>query len=53
MPNKIRELKKLLAQAGFLATKDSEITKHVLDILDGGELAMDLRYKKYGSKQIS
>lgn len=39
--------------AGFLATQDSEITKHVLDILDGGEWAMDLRYKKYGSNRVT
>jgi len=33
---------------GFLATKDSRITKHVLDILDGGENALKLRIQKYG-----
>ena len=33
---------------GFLATRDSAITNHVLEILDGGERALDLRIKKYG-----
>jgi hypothetical protein len=35
-------------EQGFLATRDSRITRHVLEILDGGERALELRYKKYG-----
>lgn len=38
---------KLEAQ-GFLATKDSPIAKHVLDTLDGGQRALELRILKYG-----
>ncbi len=33
---------------GFLCTKDSSITKHVIAILDGGPSALRLRYQKYG-----
>lgn len=33
---------------GFLATRESAVTQHVLDILDGGERALELRYAKYG-----
>lgn len=37
-----------LAVAGFLSHRDSIVTQHVLDILDGGQRALDLRSKKYG-----
>jgi len=37
-----------LEAQGFLATKDSVIAKQVLDILDGGERALELRILKYG-----
>lgn len=33
---------------GFLANRNSEITRDVLSILDGGERALELRYRKYG-----
>lgn len=39
-----------IVSQGFLATRDSAVTKHVLDILDGGERALELRYAKYGAK---
>jgi predicted ATPase len=38
---------RLVAQ-GFLATRGSDVARPVLDILDGGERALDLRYQKYG-----
>jgi len=38
---------------GFLATKDSRITKHVLDILDGGENALKLRIQKYAGLSVA
>jgi predicted ATP-dependent endonuclease of OLD family len=38
-----------IEEQGFLATRDSRITTHVLEILDGGERALELRYRKYGS----
>ena len=37
-----------LSVAGFLSHRHSIITLHVLDILDGGQRALDLRSKKYG-----
>lgn len=37
-----------IEQQGFLATPESEITRHVLEILDGGERALELRQRKYG-----
>jgi len=37
----------IIAQ-GFLASRESAVTQHVLDILDGGERALELRYAKYG-----
>ena len=37
-----------IEEQGFLATPTSPITKHVLDILDGGEQALALRRQKYG-----
>jgi hypothetical protein len=37
-----------IEKQGFLATRESTITKDVLEILDGGERALELRYKKYG-----
>jgi hypothetical protein len=40
-----------VSSQGFLSTRDSEITMHVLDILDGGETALNLRIKKYGRLQ--
>jgi hypothetical protein len=38
-----------LARAGFLSHRASEVTAHVLDILDGGERALEFRTKKYGT----
>lgn len=38
----------LIVEQGFLATRTSPVTKHVLDILDGGERALEMRYAKYG-----
>lgn len=40
-----------IIEQGFLATRESPVTKHVLDILDGGEKALEMRYAKYGSKK--
>ena len=37
-----------LEEQGFLATVDSPITRHVMDVLDGGERALQLRALKYG-----
>ena len=37
-----------LEKQGFLAAVSSEITKFVMDVLDGGELALQLRARKYG-----
>lgn len=37
-----------IEKQGFLATRESAITKEVLETLDGGERALELRYKKYG-----
>ncbi len=34
---------------GFLCASQSPITKHVIGILDGGDRALELRYKKYGT----
>jgi hypothetical protein len=34
--------------AGFLSHRGSTVTQHVLDILDGGQRALDLRSRKYG-----
>jgi len=34
---------------GFLCASHSSITKHVIEILDGGVRALDLRYRKYGT----
>ena len=33
---------------GFLCTSNSKITRKVVDILDGGDKALKLRYQKYG-----
>ena len=33
---------------GFLCTSQSTITPKVIDMLDGGEHALKLRYQKYG-----
>ena len=38
---------------GFLATKNSKITRYVLEILDGGETALRLRMQKYGHGDFS
>lgn len=38
----------LIVEQGFLASRQSAVTKHVLDILDGGEKALEMRYAKYG-----
>lgn len=35
-------------EQGFLATRRSPVTQYVLEILDGGERALELRYAKYG-----
>lgn len=40
-----------IIEQGFLATRESPVTKHVLDILDGGEKALEMRYAKYGRKK--
>jgi RecF/RecN/SMC N terminal domain len=40
-----------ILEQGFLATRKSPVTKHVLDILDGGEKALELRYAKYGKHE--
>jgi ABC-type lipoprotein export system ATPase subunit len=37
-----------IEEQGFLATPESAITKHVVQILDGGERALELRQRKYG-----
>ena len=42
----------VIACAGFLSHRNSEITASVLDILDGGELALALRSKKYGKGSV-
>ena len=36
---------------GFLASRDSLVTQHVLEILDGGEKALEMRYRKYGARR--
>ena len=41
-----------IEEQGFLATKSSAITKYVLEILDGGEKALEQRYLKYGKGSI-
>lgn len=38
---------------GFLCASHSSITKHVIAILDGGERALELRYRKYGTARPS
>ena len=35
-------------ERGFLCTSGSKITRQVVDILDGGDKALKLRYQKYG-----
>jgi energy-coupling factor transporter ATP-binding protein EcfA2 len=35
-------------EAGFLSHRESKVTSHVLDILDGGDRALEMRSKKYG-----
>jgi predicted ATPase len=42
-----------VVEQGFLATRQSPVTQHVLDILDGGERALELRYAKYGKGAAS
>src|SRR4029077_6401416 len=37
-------------EQGFLATPQSPSTTHVVQILDGGEMALELRQRKYGLK---
>ena len=37
---------------GFLCTKDSSITEHVIAVLDGGRSALRLRYQKYGVESV-
>ena len=39
-----------IEEQGFLATPQSPITRHVVQILDGGERALELRQRKYGLK---
>jgi predicted ATPase len=41
-----------LLACGFLATRNSEVARPVLEILDGGEKALDLRYQKYGRTHL-
>ena len=38
-----------LCVAGFLSHRNSVVTSHVLEILDGGERALQMRTRKYGS----
>ena len=38
---------------GFLCASQSLITKHVIANLDGGHLALELRYRKYGTPRPS
>jgi hypothetical protein len=38
-----------IIEQGFLGSKTSAVTKHVLDILDGGERALALRNARYGN----
>jgi hypothetical protein len=43
-----------LEEGGFLATVDSPITRHVMDVLDGGDRALQQRILKYGlGKRVS
>jgi hypothetical protein len=42
-----------VVEQGFLATRRSPVTQHVLEILDGGERALELRYAKYGKGAAS
>jgi hypothetical protein len=43
-----------LEEEGFLATVDSPITHHVMDVLDGGDRALQQRVLKYGlGKRVS
>jgi DNA repair exonuclease SbcCD ATPase subunit len=37
---------------GFLCTRESSITEHVIAVLDGGRSALRLRYQKYGVENI-
>ena len=37
---------------GFLCTKQSTITPHVIAVLDGGQEALRLRYQKYGVSEV-
>lgn len=37
-----------IEEQGFLCTSVSNITQRVIDILDGGDTALKLRYQKYG-----
>jgi DNA repair ATPase RecN len=37
-----------LEEQGFFGTSKSAIARHVLDVLDGGERALELRARKYG-----
>lgn len=41
------------AARGFLCTSHSTITPEVIAILDGGQNALELRYKKYGFRPMS
>lgn len=41
---------KVLAQ-GYLGSRESDVTRHVLDILDGGQTALERRYARYGKRQ--
>lgn len=40
----------IVPSRGFLCTSRSEIREHVVAILDGGERALELRYRKYGTR---
>jgi hypothetical protein len=37
-----------IEEVGFLSHPESKIMRQVLDILDGGERALELRARKYG-----
>lgn len=42
-----------IASAGFLACPESQIRRSVIDVLDGGEAALEARRRKYGTVGIT
>lgn len=42
-----------VSKSGFLSCPDSKVRNSVLDVLDGGESALEARRKKYGSTDTS